>query len=162
MSASIWSANILSAMRCQRHPLVGFVADEGGQRLNLAHSLGGDNPELGKMSAQGVDGLRSLPNQEASGLERHLTGLALNRFNGNEAHSRAEHRFAYGLGIDRICFAALDIGLHIGRRNQSGIMTETSDLARPEVRTTAGFKPNTAGRQLAEKFGAPRTDEAAV
>ncbi len=54
--------------------------------------------------------------------------------------------------IGRIVFLPADVGLHIGRRHQSGIMAKFDQLARPIVGRTTGFQSNEAmGRKAAKE-----------
>jgi hypothetical protein len=78
------------------------------------------------MSAQSVDRLSSLPHQKSAGLQ-HCGGLLPRRLNRDEAHG-AGHRFADGLRVARIRFAALDEGFDIRWWNEPHLRTESCDL----------------------------------
>jgi len=52
----------------------------------------------------------------------------------HETHIRPRDRFADGLCISRISLAALDIGLHVGRRHQTRVVSEFDQFPRPVMR----------------------------
>ena len=72
------------------------------QLVDAANSLGGDNAEFRKMAAKRVDAHGPLLDQQFTRLVQHQRGLLLRALDRNEAHSRSRHRFAAGIGVDRV------------------------------------------------------------
>jgi hypothetical protein len=77
--------------------------------------------------------------------------LLFGRFDPHEAHGRSPNRFADRLGVSRIVFVALNVGLHILRRHQAHLVAELRQLARPIMRRGTGFHADQARRQCLEK-----------
>jgi hypothetical protein len=72
--------------------------------------------------------------------------LLLDRLNRHKAHVRPRHRFTDRLGIVAVILAILPVrGNELGR-HELHRMTQTLELARPLVRTGAGFHPDEARR----------------
>jgi hypothetical protein len=69
----------------------------------------------------------------------------------HKPHVRPADRLADRLAICCVIFIGLDVGLYELRRDQLYRVPERREPARPVMRTTAGFHPNEARRQLAEK-----------
>ncbi len=59
------------------------------QFIDAAYALGGDNTELGKVAAQGVDSHRALLDQQFTGLVQHQNGLLVVTLDRYEAHIRS-------------------------------------------------------------------------
>ena len=126
--------------------------DKGGNRsLDASRPLGGHEPELGEMAAQGVHKHRSLTDQQVAGLVQHQDGLLIHRLHRDEAHRWPGHGFADRLGIGGIGLATLDIGFHIGWRHEPDIMTQLEQFTRPMMRRRAGFHAHQARGELPEK-----------
>jgi hypothetical protein len=64
-----------------------------------------------------------------------------------DAHRRACHRFANGVGINGIGFTPLHVGLHIGGRHETDFMAKASQFPRPVMGPGAGFHARKAGTQ---------------
>ena len=69
------------------------------------------------MRTQGVDDLGALAYQHIARAMLHQLTLLFGRFDPHEAQGRSPNRFADRLGVSRIVFVALDVGLHILRRH---------------------------------------------
>src|SRR6516165_6991939 len=82
----------------------------------------------------------------------HQPALLLGRFRLHKSHRRPANRLADCLGVGRIVFVALDVGLHVFRRHQSNLVTELRQLACPVVRGGTSFHANQAGRQSCKKL----------
>ena len=73
--------------------------DQGAQAADMRRTARHDDAMFGKVSAQRVDRLGPLPDEQVSRPERHcrrLLGLGLRR---HEPHRRAGRRLRNGLGI---------------------------------------------------------------
>lgn len=77
----------------------------------FANPFAGDDSQFSKMSVRGVDGLSPLPGEKVATPERHLTGLARDRLNGQEALSWTRHRLTNRFGVDHFGLATLHIEL---------------------------------------------------
>ena len=99
-----------------RQPRVLFVRHDRAQFVDPGVALRRHQPELGQMRPQGVDDLGALAYQHIARAMLHQLTLLFGRFDPHEAHSRSPNRFADRLGVSRIVFVALDVGLHILRR----------------------------------------------
>jgi hypothetical protein len=119
--------------------------------LDTAASNRCDDPELGKVSADRVDGGSLLADQQMARAMKHQAALLLDRLDRNKPHARSRDRFADRLCIDRVILLSLDIGLRIGRRYQPHGVAERLKLAPPIVRGGASFDANQARRKLREK-----------
>jgi hypothetical protein len=82
---------------------------------------------------------------------QHQAALLLGCFGRHEAHARPLHRLADSFGVGSIILLAFDIGLHVGRRDETHTVPQSLQLARPMMRCRARFDPNQAGRQLLEE-----------
>jgi hypothetical protein len=60
-----------------RHPVILLVGDDGEQLADIAQPLGGDDTEVGEVSAQSIAQHRPLPNQQIPGPMQHQHGLLL-------------------------------------------------------------------------------------
>ena len=91
------------------------------------------------MPAQGVDGLRSLADEQIAGAEHHGGRLLRLALHGHEAHGRPLGGLADRLGIRHVVLLALDERLHVGRRDQPHLVAELADRAAPVMRARAGL-----------------------
>ena len=73
----------------------------------MSAALGGNNPILGKVRAQGIDLRGSLTDEQVTGAMQHENALGVGRFDRNEAHRRSPHGFANRLSIGRIILVPL-------------------------------------------------------
>ena len=99
--------------------LVPFIGDGVKQVLHAIASNGSDNTELGQVRADCVDDRGLLSDEEMPRTMQHQATLLLGRFGRHEAHARPLHRLADGLGIGGVILLAFDIGLHVGRRDET-------------------------------------------
>ncbi|SHH82039.1 hypothetical protein SAMN05443551_3235 [Marivita hallyeonensis] len=104
-----------------------------------ANSLGNHNSKFGEQTAQQIADLSALANDEITRAMKEQNALLLFRFDRNKPHGRACHGFADRFGIGGIRFAALDVRLHVIGRDQTDVMPECAQLARPLVARTASF-----------------------
>jgi hypothetical protein len=103
------------------------------------------------MGADRIDDRGLLPDEEVPRTMKHQAALLLGTFGRDEAHVRPLHGLADGLGIGRIVLLALDVRLHIGRRDEAHGMTESLKFARPMMRRRAGLDADQSGRQILEE-----------
>ncbi len=111
-----------------------------------------DDPELGAVTADGVDQHGPLTHQQLASPVQHQYSLALGALDRHEPHGRPGHRLADRLGISGVVLLPPHIGLHVARRHQAHIMTERRDLARPVVRRGARRHADQARREGLEKL----------
>ena len=160
LKASICSAR--TGQRCTSsagQPRIGLIANDHDEFARSGDTLSRHGPQLAEVTAQGVDGHGPLAHQEIPRYKKHGVGLTLCRFDRHKAHCRPRYRLADRFGIGRVGLAALDIGLHIGWRNQPDLVAKRSDLARPVMGPAASLEADEARLQLAEprqNFGAPK------
>jgi hypothetical protein len=98
------------------------------------------------MAAQGIDDLGPLPHQKIAGPEHHRSGLGRLALGCHKAHGGKLSRLADRLGLRGIGLLALDERLHVSGWDQSHMVAELADFARPVVRTAAGLHGYCAGR----------------
>ena len=60
------------------------VLDDGDEPRSVGRTLGHDLPELGQMSAQGIDRLRPLPDQKLAHAKHHRRSLRLLALTGTK------------------------------------------------------------------------------
>ena len=134
-----------------RHAGITGIASGSKQLLNTLPSDRGYDPELGHVSANGVDHRGLLADEELARAMEHQAALLLGRLGLDKPHVGPGHCFTDGLSISSIVLLSLDVRLHIGRRHQAHVMAERLELARPMMRRGAGLDPNQAWRQLLEE-----------
>src|SRR3954453_10024214 len=104
------------------------------------------------MTAQRVDDLAPLTDEEVAGSKDHGRSLLRLALHGHEPHCWTLGCFADRLSIGHIVLLAFNERLHVRRRDQSGFVAEFSDRASPVVRARARLhRDNAAG--LARKEG---------
>src|SRR3954470_11775178 len=104
------------------------------------------------MTAQRVDDLGALTDQEVARSEDHGRSLLRLALHGHEPHRWTLGCFADRLSIGHIVLLAFNQRLHVRRRDQSDFVAEFSDRASPVVRARARLhRDNAAG--LARKEG---------
>jgi len=116
------------------------------QLFHAVASNRSDNAELGQMCADRVDDRGLLPDEEMPRAMENQAALLLGRFGRHEAHARPLYCLADGLGIGSVILLALDVRLHIGRRDEPHGMPESFQLARPMMRGSARLDADEAGR----------------
>src|SRR3954463_5611119 len=117
----------------------------------VGDAFGDSDAELGQESPDHVDELGALADEEITGPMQRQRGLLLDGLVRYEAHSRSGDRLAYRLRITGISLAPLHVGLHVGRRHQPHLVTETDQLSRPMMARAARLNTDETGRELAEE-----------
>ena len=129
-----------------RDALVSLIGNGVEQVFHAVASNRSNNAELGQMCADRVDDRGLMPDEEMPRPMQHQAALLLGRFGRHEAHARPLHRLADGFGIGSVILLAFDIGLHLGRRDQTHGVSESLQLARPMMRRGACLDADQAGR----------------
>jgi hypothetical protein len=86
-----------------------------------------------------------------AGAVEHQAALLLGGLGWYKPHVGPGDCLANGPLVSRIDLLTLDVGLHIGRRDQPHGVTQCLELARPVVRRAAGFDTDQTWRQLLEE-----------
>jgi hypothetical protein len=118
---------------------------------DMHRPVGGDDPVLGHVSPDRVDGLSALANEKTTGLECKPGGLFLNGFHRHESHGGSGRRFRDRLRIGRVIFISLYEGLHVDRRDQPHLVPETTYLPSPVMRACAGLHGDQTARYRSEE-----------
>ena len=130
-------------------------ASLGGELVDrLRQPLGGRQPELSGVPADGVGELGAAANQLVTHPNQHQRGLLLSTLHRHEPllNPRPAHRFADRLGIGCVVLVALHILFRILRRHQHHLVPQSADLARPIMRSAAGFDADPRRWQLGKKL----------
>ena len=98
---------------------------EFGQSLDTRRQ---DMSKFPEDTADHVDDLGALPNDQIPGAVYGKHSLLVFRFDLDKPHRRPTHRFADRFGISRVRLAALHIEFDIGGRHQPHIMPELAQL----------------------------------
>ena len=109
--------------------------------------LGSDDAELAQMAAYGIEQHGALTDQKIAAAVYGQDALLFGALNRHKAHGGPGDGFANGFGIGSIVLAALDVGLHIGRRHETDLVAKQLDLAGPVVGGGTGLHANQAGWQ---------------
>jgi hypothetical protein len=80
--------------------------------------------ELGQVTAQRVDQLDALADQEIAGAEDHGGALSLGALGGDEPHRGPLGRLADRLRVGHVVLLPLHERLDVGRRDQPHLMAE--------------------------------------
>jgi hypothetical protein len=107
--------------------------------------------ELAKEATRGINRGRPLPHKKSPDPVQHQDALLLARLDRNEPHVRSADCLADGLGVGCIGLVALDVGLHVLRRDQAYFVTKPHKLPCPVVSTRTCFHAHQAGRQFGEE-----------
>ena len=91
---------------------------------DVPHSLGRRQPELSRMTADRIGKLGAIADQPVAHPGQHEGCLLPRALHRHEAHRQPAHRLAQRLGIGRVALAALDIWLHILRREHLHLMPQ--------------------------------------
>ena len=134
-----------------RHRGLILTQEHGHEVRHPADPLWSDDAQLGHVPTKRIHQHGPLAHQQVARPVQHQHRLLLGRLDRHEAHRRPRHRLADRLGVGRIRLAALDVGLHVGRRHQPDLMAQGTDLARPVMRRAARLDANQAGRQALEE-----------
>ena len=90
---------------------------------------------------------------------QRLTGLLFSRFYWHETHGWPAGRFTNRLGIVGVVLTALDVWFDELRRNQTHLVPQLDQLARPIMRTATGLHRYQTRFKLAEEIQHLRTFE---
>jgi hypothetical protein len=82
-----------------------------------------------EVTAQGVNQHGPLPHKKIPHLVEHQHRLLIPHLDGDNAYGRPSDAFRDRLRVGCIGLAALDVGLHVGRRHQLDGMAELRQLA---------------------------------
>jgi hypothetical protein len=115
-------------------PGVVGVDDDFEHLLDAPAPDGCDDPELGKVRADGIDDSRLLANEQMSCAVKAQAALLLGCLGRHEAHVWPSDGFANRFCVSRIILLSFDIGLDIGRRHQAHRVTERLKFTRPIMR----------------------------
>ena len=103
--------------------------------------------QLRKVTAQGIDQGRPLPDQEIAGSVQHEGALLLRALDRDEAHRRPCDGLADRSRVRGIILLPAQIGFDIGGRDQADLMAESHERARPVMSRRAGLHPDQARRK---------------
>lgn len=120
------------------------VCDKRKQGLSPLRALRGDDPDFRQMATQSVKKLGALSHEKLAQLMMNERGLIFDRPHRHKPHRRPSDCFANCRRISRIVFLTPDVGLHIGRRHQAGVMAEFDQFARLIMGRTTGFQLDNA------------------
>ncbi len=142
---------------CRQRRYAGHVAssDALGEAERVRDPTPYLNAELRKQAADHVDQLGALLDQEVPRPMYRQRRLLLTRLDRDVPHRRARYRLADRLGVARVGFPALDVGLHIGRRHQTHLVAKRADLARPIVARPTGLDAHQTRIEPLKKTSAP-------
>ena len=97
----------------------------------MDRSFGSDHPELGQVTAERIDGLGALANQQVPRAEHDGCGLLVRALNGDKAHSRALGGLADRFGISHVVLLSLDERLDVSRWDQLTVWPSLA-ISRPQ------------------------------
>jgi hypothetical protein len=97
--------------------LVTYIGHDTEQLFDAIAPDRRDDPELRKMSANGIDHRGLLADEQMAGTMQRQAALLLRHLGRDEPHVWPSDRFADRLGVSCIVLMALDVGLHVGRRH---------------------------------------------
>ena len=106
---------------------------------------------LGQVTAERIDQLRALANQEITGAKQHGARLLLLGLDRHIAHGRPDRRLTDGFCVGRVVLLAPDERLDIDRRNQPNFMAKSADGASPVMGAPAGLHSDHAAWLLGQK-----------
>ena len=106
---------------------------------------------LSQVTAERIDQLRALANQEITGAKQHGARLLLLGLDRHEAHGRPDRRLTDGFCVRRVVLLAPDERFDIDRRNQPNFMAESLDSASPVMGAPAGLHSDDAAWALGQK-----------
>jgi len=103
------------------------------------------------LTAQRIDQLRALADQEIPCPKQHGARLLFRRFDSNEAHGRSARRFRNRLRVRRVVLLAFDKRLDVRRRDQANFMPGVVDSPTPVMCAPAGLHGDGAARLRGKK-----------
>ena len=144
------SKNLSLALPQRRRKIVAVLLQLAGQPLESLRPRTLDQAELGAGGSHVIPAHRALLDQRAPRpmhRQQRRRAFALQR---RVPHVRTLRRLADRLGVQRVVLLALDVRLHVRRRNQARVVALLLDLAAPPVRSRAGLHRHHAGSELGE------------
>src|SRR3954451_7231726 len=117
----------------------------------MNRSFGGDHAELGQVTAERVDGLGALANQQVPRAKHDGGGLLVRALEGNKAHSGPLSGLADRLGIGHVVLLPLDEGLHVRRRDETDRVAELGNLTPPVVGARTRLHGHRTGRERGQE-----------
>src|SRR3954452_20432996 len=117
----------------------------------MNRSFGSNHAELGQVTAERVDGLGALANQQVPRAKHDGGGLLVRALEGNKAHSGTLGGLADRLRIGHVVLLSLDERLHVRRRDQLHRVAKLGDLAAPVVGAATGLHGHRTGRQRGQE-----------
>ena len=121
------------------HACVIGISDDMEQLFDTVSANRRDDAELGKVGADRIDHCSLLAHEEMARAMEHEAALLLGRLRLHKAHARSHDGFADGLGVGSVVLLAFDIGLHVGRRDETHGVPQSLQFARPMMRRRAGL-----------------------
>ena len=115
-----------------------------------ATALRDDDAELAAEAAQRVDARGAGGHPQRARAMQSLQSLLLDRLHAHRHDLGAARRFEQRAGIGGIGLVALDVGAHVGGRQQPHLDPETVQPARPVVRRATGFHDHQADGAIGE------------
>ena len=106
---------------------------------------------FGQLTAQRIDQLRALADQEVPCPEQHGARLLFRRLDGDEAHGRPACCLRNCFRVRRIVLLAFDKRLDVRGRNQANFMPGVADSPTPVMGAPAGLHGDDAARPLGKK-----------
>ena len=103
------------------------------------------------MTAQRIDQLRALADQEIPCPKQHGARLLFLRLDSNEAHGRSARRLRNRFRVRRVVLLAFDKRLDVRRRDQANFMPGVADSPTPVMCAPAGLHGDDAARLLGKK-----------
>src|SRR6516162_5368206 len=118
----------------RRNLLVLSVGDDIKQLFDTAASNGRDDAKLSAMSPDRINHRGLLSDKQMPRAMKYQTTLLFRCLGRHKPHVGPADRLAYRLGISGIVLLSFDVGLHIGGRHQTHIVSQCLKLACPMVR----------------------------
>jgi hypothetical protein len=103
------------------------------------------------LTAQGIDQLCALTDQEIPCPKQHGARLLFLRLDSNEAHGRSARRFHNRFRVRRVVLLAFDKRLDVRRRDQANFMPGVADSPTPVMCAPAGLHGDDAAWLLGKK-----------
>jgi hypothetical protein len=103
------------------------------------------------LTAQRIDQLRALADQEIPCPKQHGARLLFLRLDGDEAHGRPACRFRNRFRVRRVVLLAFDKKLDLRRRDQANFMPGVADSQTPVMGAPAGLHGDRAARPIGKK-----------
>ena len=122
-----------------RQPAVTLIGGDPEQLFDALASDWCDDPELRKVSTDGIDDRGLLANEQVTGSVQRQAALLLFCLGRDEPHVRPSDRLTDRLGVCGIVLMPLHVGLHISRRHQSHSVAKRREFARPMMRRGASL-----------------------